>query len=84
MEHVRQRRLEVREALHQPGARDGVAADLAELCLGERARLAQHAGVDGDFADVVERAAEPEDVEPLPAQPSMRARPSANAVTRAE
>ncbi len=58
VEHVRQRRLEVLEALDEPRARDRVAANLLELLLAQRAGLAEHARVDGDLADVVERAAE--------------------------
>ena len=48
-------------------------ADLGELVLRERAGLAEHARVDGDLADVVERAAEPQDVEPV-ARPAEHAR----------
>ena len=58
VQDVRQRGLEVVEALDEPRARDRVPPDLLELLLGQRARLAEHAGVDGDLPDVVERAAE--------------------------
>ena len=63
VEHVRQRGLEVLEALDEARAGDRVPPDLLELLLGQRARLAEHAGVDGDLADVVERAAELERLE---------------------
>ena len=75
VEHVRQGRAEVLDALDQPRAGNRMRPDLSQLRLGQRAGLAEHARVDGDLADVVERRAEPERVEPLapPPQPPRQA-----------
>ena len=64
MEHGRHRDQEVVEALDEPRAGDGVATDLAELFVRQRAGLAEHGCFDRDLADVVQRATEPEHVEP--------------------
>ena len=72
VEHVRQSRAEVVDGFDQTGARDRMRPDLGQLLFRQRTGLAEHARVDGDLADVVERTAEPERVEPLtpPAEPS--------------
>ena len=64
VEHVRQRGLEVLEALDKPRTGNRVPPDLLQLLLGQRAALAEHTGVDGDLPDVVERAPELKRLEP--------------------
>ena len=65
MEHGRHRDQEVVDALDQPRARDRMAPDLAELLVRQRAGLAEHRRFDRDLADVVQRATQPERLEPL-------------------
>ena len=77
-------RAEVLEALDQARAGGRMRPDLRELVISQRAGLAQHTGIDGDLADVVQRSAEPERVEALAPPPELRARLSAIAVTRVE
>jgi len=69
MEHGRERNDEVVEVFDQTRARDRVPSDLAELFLCQRAGLAQHCRFDRDLADVVQRATQPECLEP-PACPA--------------
>jgi hypothetical protein len=64
VQHGRHRGQEVVEALDEPRAGDGVPPDLAELFIRQRAWLAQHRRVDRDLADVVQRTAQPECLEP--------------------
>ena len=70
VEDVRQGRLEVRHPLDQPRSGHGVRPHLLQLVVREWAGLLEHARVDRDLADVVQRAAEPEPLEPpaLPAE----------------
>ena len=75
MEHSRYCGQEVVEALHKPRARNRVPPNLIELFLGQRAWLAKYGRFDRDLADVVERATEPERLEP-PARPAQGQRES--------
>ena len=85
VEHVRQGRPEVLDGLDQARAGDRMRPDLGQLLVRERAGLAEHASqstaiLPTSWSEAPSRSASSRS----PRQPSLRARPSAIEVTRAE
>ncbi len=64
-EHVRQRRLERRDAGDQPRALDGMRADRRELLRVEATRLLEQPGTDVHLAHIVDGCAEAEHPQPV-------------------